>query len=86
MCFALLGDAGKASQSGERGSRLGQLILLVELVSQIQAVRHAKEGNVNEARHVSTVKFASGLESKLALLVEAKVFLFPLRSLLPLFI
>ena len=76
MCFALLGDAGKASQSREKGSRLGQLTLLVELVSQVQAVRHAKERTGNEGGHTSIAKFASGLENKLALLIDAKVLLF----------
>ncbi|KAF8155551.1 hypothetical protein B0H34DRAFT_751522 [Crassisporium funariophilum] len=85
MGMALLGDAptrGVGIALGGEGvekqwgtARLGQMVLLVELIGKLQMVRHGKEaaaGNNSDGTFVEVVRFTTALETRLALLVDAK--------------
>ncbi|CAL1699709.1 unnamed protein product [Somion occarium] len=49
-------------------SRLGQSVLLIELIEQLRMIRHSKDMTAT----VPAVKFATALEVKLGILIEAK--------------
>ncbi|TDL25147.1 hypothetical protein BD410DRAFT_784972 [Rickenella mellea] len=91
MSVALMSDpgAGIGKGKGKEGeapimgkARLGQSILLLELTCRLRDLRLAKKGTVSlpEQTHSALIKFVTSLESRLAILLDAK----EQKSLLPL--
>ncbi|TFK38037.1 hypothetical protein BDQ12DRAFT_735948 [Crucibulum laeve] len=82
MSVALMSETGgeKAAFKTSFGgppwgkARLGQSILLIELISHIQKIRHAKEEVTlgQESALADTMKFVMALESRIAILLEVK--------------
>ncbi|KAH8829295.1 hypothetical protein DL96DRAFT_1597550 [Flagelloscypha sp. PMI_526] len=80
ICVALTSDTKSAATVDAAGvgwarARLGQTVLLIEMISQVQGVRHAKERtntSNDEAIFANQSKFFASLDSKLGILLDAK--------------
>ncbi|KAF5379141.1 hypothetical protein D9615_005965 [Tricholomella constricta] len=79
MSVALMSDGGKKEAASEMGNRtwtktrLGQAVVMLELIACVQAARHEKEASLSsENLSVEMVKFVMALESRLAILLEAR--------------
>ncbi|KAF8652353.1 hypothetical protein AX16_004383 [Volvariella volvacea WC 439] len=53
-------------------ARLGQSVLLIEVIGQVQALRHLKENANTEGPPVEALKFVLALETRLAILLEVR--------------
>ncbi|KDQ32084.1 hypothetical protein PLEOSDRAFT_1035031 [Pleurotus ostreatus PC15] len=79
VAVALLSDPGAKANNGTTATpawgvpRLGQSVILMEIISSLQTVRHRKEG-APSADHalVDAVKFALSLEARLAAGLDVK--------------
>ncbi|KAF9010224.1 hypothetical protein BDQ17DRAFT_1235125 [Cyathus striatus] len=80
LSVALMSDAGakKETLKGERTgapwakARLGQSVIMLEIIAQMQAIRHQRELSNSEHSFSDIIKFVTTFEARVSILLEAR--------------